>query len=142
MNERAAKVGVWAYLLFTVASFALALFYLLNGGFRSNVSLVALPVWMGYTAFTTIKSVADLIGAQNRTANFTRMLDRWEDTFGKRSSALVLLAFMTIVTGAIIGVSSLAIGGTSVIIVVGVALETTKAMEAQMMMRHYKGFLD
>ena len=31
MNERAAKVGVWAYLLFTVASFALALFYLLNG---------------------------------------------------------------------------------------------------------------
>ena len=88
MNERAAKVGVWAYLLFTVASFALALFYLLNGGFRSNVSLIALPVWMGYTAFTTIKSVADLIGAQNRTANFTR-------------SALALLAFMTIVTGAI-----------------------------------------
>ena len=142
MNERAAKVGVWAYLLFTVASFALALFYLLNGGFRSNVSLVALPVWMGYTAFTTIKSVADLIGAQNRTANFTRMLDRWEDTFGKRSSALVLLAFMTIVTGAIIGVSSLAIGGTSVIIVVGVALETVKQMEAQMLMRHYKGFLE
>ena len=101
MNERAAKGGVWAYLLFTVASFALALFYLLNGGFRFNVSLVALPVWMGYTAFTTIKSVADLIGAQNRTANFTRMLDRWEDTFGTRSSALVLLAFMTIVNGAI-----------------------------------------
>lgn len=101
MNERAAKVGVWAYLLFTVASFALALFYLLNGGFRSNVSLIALPVWMGYTAFTTIKSVADLIGAQNRTANFTRMLDRWQDAFGKRSSALLLLAFMTIVTGAI-----------------------------------------
>ena len=36
----------------------------------------------------------------------------------------------------------LAIGGTSVIIVVGVALETVKALEAQMMMRHYKGFLD
>ena len=99
MNERAAKVGVWAYLLFTVASFALALFYLLNGGFRSNVSLIALPVWMGYTAFTTIKSVADLIGAQNRTANFTRMLDRWQDTFGKRGPALLLLAFMTLAVG-------------------------------------------
>ena len=37
---------------------------------------------------------------------------------------------------------SLAIGGTSVIIGVGVALETVKALEAQMMMRHYKGFLD
>ena len=34
------------------------------------------------------------------------------------------------------------IGGTSIIIVVGVALETVKALEAQMLMRHYKGFLD
>ena len=33
-------------------------------------------------------------------------------------------------------------GGTSLIIVVGVALETVKALEAQMLMRHYKGFLD
>ena len=55
---------------------------------------------------------------------------------------LAVFAIAPIVTGAIIGVSSLAIGGTSVIIVVGVALETTKAMEAQMMMRHYKGFLE
>ena len=36
----------------------------------------------------------------------------------------------------------LAIGGTSIIIVVGVALETVKSLETQMMMRHYKGFLD
>jgi len=39
-------------------------------------------------------------------------------------------------------VQDLAIGGTSVIIVVSVALETVKALEAQMLMRHYKGFLD
>ena len=37
---------------------------------------------------------------------------------------------------------SIGIGGTSVIIVVGVALETVKALEAQLMMRHYKGFLE
>ena len=37
---------------------------------------------------------------------------------------------------------SLSIGGTSIIIVVGVALETVKALEAQLMMRHYKGFLE
>ena len=49
---------------------------------------------------------------------------------------------IAIVTGAVIGVSSLAISGTSIIIVVGVALETTKALEAQMLMRHYKGFLE
>lgn len=34
------------------------------------------------------------------------------------------------------------LGGTSVIIMVGVALETVKQLESQMMMRHYKGFLD
>ena len=55
---------------------------------------------------------------------------------------LAIIAIAPIVTGAIIGVSSLAIGGTSVIIVVGVALETTNPMQAQMMMRHYKGFLE
>ena len=37
---------------------------------------------------------------------------------------------------------SLALGGTSLIIVVGVAIETAKTLESQMMMRHYKGFLD
>ena len=98
MNDRSAKIGVWAYLLFTLASFALALYLL---GYRYNVSLVALPVWMGYTAFNTIKSVSDLIGAQNRTANFTRMLARWEDTFESRGKALALFTFMTLVVGLI-----------------------------------------
>jgi preprotein translocase subunit SecY len=37
---------------------------------------------------------------------------------------------------------TLSLGGTSLIIVVGVALETVKTLESQMMMRHYKGFLD
>ncbi len=38
--------------------------------------------------------------------------------------------------------SGISLGGTSIIIVVGVALETVKAMEAQMIMRNYKGFLE
>ena len=37
---------------------------------------------------------------------------------------------------------NLSLGGTSIIIMVGVALETVKQLESQMMMRHYKGFLD
>jgi len=37
---------------------------------------------------------------------------------------------------------NLSLGGTSIIILVGVALETVKQLESQMMMRHYKGFLD
>ena len=55
---------------------------------------------------------------------------------------LSIVAIAPIITGNLFGYSSLAIGGTSVIIVVGVALETTKQMEAQMLMRHYKGFLE
>ena len=56
---------------------------------------------------------------------------------------LAIVALLPILAGkAMSDVQSLAIGGTSVIIVVGVALETVKALEAQMLMRHYKGFLD
>ncbi len=55
---------------------------------------------------------------------------------------LSVIAILPIVTGNLSGMSALGIGGTSVIIVVGVALETVKSMEAQMMMRHYKGFLE
>ena len=56
---------------------------------------------------------------------------------------LAIVALMPVVAGNLLAaVQNLAIGGTSVIIVVGVALETVKALEAQMLMRHYKGFLD
>ena len=56
---------------------------------------------------------------------------------------LSIVALLPIVAGNLLpGVKNLAIGGTSVIIVVSVALETVKALEAQMLMRHYKGFLD
>ena len=56
---------------------------------------------------------------------------------------LAVVALLPIVGGNLMNsVRNLAIGGTSVIIVVGVALETVKALEAQMLMRHYKGFLD
>ena len=56
---------------------------------------------------------------------------------------LGIVALLPIVAGNLLpSVKSLAIGGTSVIIVVSVALETVKALEAQMLMRHYKGFLD
>ena len=56
---------------------------------------------------------------------------------------LAIIALLPIITGNVIAnLGSLSIGGTSIIIVVGVALETVKALEAQMLMRHYKGFLD
>ncbi len=55
---------------------------------------------------------------------------------------LGIVAICPLIVGKVINNSSLAIGGTSVIIVVGVALETVKALENQMLMRQYKGFLE
>lgn len=58
---------------------------------------------------------------------------------------LGIIAVVPIIISAISPVaknSGISLGGTSIIIVVGVALETVKALESQMIMRNYKGFLD
>lgn len=55
---------------------------------------------------------------------------------------LAVVAILPIIYGSLTGMHGLTMGGTSVIIMVGVALETVKQIESQMMMRHYKGFLD
>ncbi|HIX90018.1 MAG TPA: preprotein translocase subunit SecY [Candidatus Agathobaculum pullicola] len=56
---------------------------------------------------------------------------------------LGVVAILPLIVGAISPtLSNVALGGTSVIIVVGVALDTVKQMEAQMLMRHHKGFLE
>ena len=55
---------------------------------------------------------------------------------------LGVVALFPSVFGKLTGFTSLTIGGTSLMIVVGVALETVQQIESQMMMRHYKGFLD
>lgn len=54
--------------------------------------------------------------------------------------SLAVLASLPIVLSKIFGMQ-VNFGGTAIIIVVGVALETVKQIEAQMLMRHYKGFL-
>ncbi|MEG2175387.1 MAG: preprotein translocase subunit SecY [Oscillibacter sp.] len=55
---------------------------------------------------------------------------------------LGIVAICPLIIGKVINNAGLAIGGTSVIIVVGVALETVRALESQMLMRQYKGFLE
>ena len=57
----------------------------------------------------------------------------------------LFLSFIAIVPSIVTmagNMQNLSMGGTSVIIMVGVAIETVKQMESQMMMRHYRGFLD
>ena len=54
-----------------------------------------------------------------------------------------VVAIVPLIVGAFsTNLRNVAVGGTSVIIVVGVALETMQAVEAQLMMRHHKGFLE
>ena len=55
---------------------------------------------------------------------------------------LAFVALIPIIYTNVTGMYGLSLGGTSVIIIVGVALDTVKQLESQMMMRHYKGFLD
>ena len=75
------------------------------------------------------------------TADFIKKVINKIIVFG--SVYLGVVALLPIIAGNLMTeVQYLAIGGTSIIIVVGVALETVKALEAQMLMRHYKGFLD
>ena len=74
------------------------------------------------------------------TADFIAKVLSKITMFGALYLAIVALA--PIITSNLVGVYALSIGGTSVIIVVGVALETVKQLEAQMLMRHYKGFLE
>ncbi len=54
---------------------------------------------------------------------------------------LGIIAIFPIIFGAITKIN-IAMGGTSILIVVSVALETVRTMESQMMMRHHKGFLE
>ena len=55
---------------------------------------------------------------------------------------LSVIALLPLIFGRISGMTNMSLGGTSIIILVGVALDTVKQLESQMMMRHYKGFLD
>ena len=54
---------------------------------------------------------------------------------------LGIMAILPIAVGAITQIN-IALGGTTVMIIVGVALDTVRELESQMMMRHYKGFLE
>ncbi|MDD2374822.1 MAG: preprotein translocase subunit SecY [Eubacteriales bacterium] len=55
---------------------------------------------------------------------------------------LVLIVLFPILMSAVTGMQGIWFGGTAVLILVGVAIDLVNQMESQMVMRHYKGFLD
>ena len=77
------------------------------------------------------------------TSDFIRKVLNKITLFG--AIYLGIIAVTPIIIGAVSTADTLtgiSLGGTSIIIVVGVALETVRALEAQMLMRNYKGFLN
>ena len=74
------------------------------------------------------------------TADFIKKVLNKVTLFG--AIYLGVVAILPLIIGKVVNNASLSIGGTSVIIVVGVALETVQALESQMLMRQYKGFLE
>jgi preprotein translocase subunit SecY len=62
-------------------------------------------------------------------------------TLGGALFLAALAVLPLIVSAAIPGTANLRLGGTSMLIVVSVVVETMKQLEAQMLMRHYEGFI-
>ncbi len=74
------------------------------------------------------------------TSEFIRRVLNKITLFG--AMYLGVIAVVPLVFSSATNLSGISLGGTSIIIVVGVALETVKGLESQMLMRHYKGFLE
>lgn len=76
------------------------------------------------------RPTSDFIGKTARRLN-------WFDAL-----FLVIIVLLPSLLGLISGAQGIWFGGTSVLILVGVAMDIVNQLEAQLMMRHYKGFLD
>jgi len=74
-------------------------------------------------------------------AYIKKVLDRVTLMGAIALAILVILPIMLAWTG-VPAFTNFTLGGTSIIIVVGVAIETTRSLESQITMRHYKGFLE
>ena len=55
---------------------------------------------------------------------------------------LIVVSIVPIIVSGLFNIGNLSFAGTSLIIIVGVILETIKAIESQMLVRNYKGFLN
>ena len=134
--------GSWAYLhLFESTTVVYAIFYLLLiVGFSYFYATIQYnPVEV---ANNLKKNGGFIPGFRpgRPTSDFIRKVINKVTLFG--AIYLGIIAVLPIVLGVVMSNTSFSFGGTSVIIVVSVALETVTAIEAQMMMRNYSGFLE
>lgn len=124
----------WTYLVYAILYFLLIIFFTY---FYSSIQFNPIELANnmkksgGYIpGYRPGKPTSDFISKVSSRLNFTGAI------------FLGVIAVMPIVVGALFGIQGLQIGGTSLLIMEGVALETVQQMESQMVMRHYKGFLE
>lgn len=124
----------WTYLVYAVLYFLLIIFFTY---FYSSIQFNPIELANnmkksgGYIpGYRPGKPTSDFISKVASRLNFAGAL------------FLGVIAVLPIVVGAIFGIRGLQIGGTSLLIMEGVALETVQQIESLMVMRHYKGFLE
>lgn len=74
------------------------------------------------------------------TADYLKRITKYITLIG--ALGLAILATIPVLMQRFFGIANLSIGGSSLLIVVGVALETMKQIESQLVLRHHKGFLN
>ncbi len=124
----------WTYIVYAAIYFLLIIFFTY---FYSSIQFNPIELANnmkksgGYIpGYRPGKPTSDFIGKVSSRLNFAGAL------------FLGIIAVLPIVAGAVFGIQGLQIGGTSLLIMEGVALETVQQLESQMVMRHYKGFLE
>lgn len=149
-REIATQTGFWA----SVYKFSLATSSASVGiGYTIANALVYLLLILGFTYFYTYAmfNPAEISGTIKRNGGFIPGIRAGKPTTDYLASVISKLSFVGGLFLAIIAILpmmarfsglNLAFGGTSILILVGVALEMIRQLESQLMTRHYKGFLE
>ena len=117
-------------------------------------ALIYLVLIVGFTFFYTYATFnpAEISSSIKKNGGFIPGIRTGKSTTEYLSSVItkltvfggLFLALIAIIPMLVshLSTTNLAFGGTSILIVVGVALETVQQLESQVVMKHYKGFLE
>jgi len=150
VNDIATRTGFWA----TIYKFSMATSSSEVGiGYTIANAIVYLLLIMGFTFFYTYATYnpAEVSNNIKKNGGFIPGIRAGKPTTEYLSSIMKKLTVFGGFFLAVIAILpmllrftglNISFGGTSILIVVGVALETVQQLESQLVMRHYKGFLD
>ena len=151
ISDIASQTGFWSVIYkFSIASSTSSV----GWGYTVANALVYLLLIIGFTFFYTYATFnpAEVSNNIKRNGGFIPGIRAGKPTTDYLSSIISKLTWFGGLYLAIIAILpmlvrfipnvDLAFGGTSILIVVGVALETIQQLESQLVMRHYKGFLE